>query len=686
MAVCAADRAAGTGRGLVAGGRRRTGRRSGRGRRGGGGDPARGLLGADEAAQVALRRRQFGLEGLLLLGDGGRLLAGRDLGGLGHLELGGGVGLQLVGLGDGGARDDVGTGGRRLDDGHLVEDVGAVGAGRLEQGGPLDQLGRVGGGEQRGGLGEGAALHVAVAGEVDDLLAGHGQRGGGLGGLGRGDVGPLARGLVGGLGGLVVVERDRRGGVRGVDGGLRGGERAVDLLDAGGQRVGGGLGLGDAPGGGSGRTGGDTHRESDGEHARHEGARDRAPGTAVHDPTSKQEAPGRAPLLVRSVVAAGPLRPRSPFRVNGRAGHGVRWSAGLDANSCRPAHTVWYVHPQIRLGTPGRPPAPPGSLASWRGTCERSWATGWVTAANCSDTSAPDLGTSVSTGKLVAATSRRLRSPSRRIERGGSASPPPRDEGTAVASHVTALALWELIEHPAGPVHVTVDLTKSARGSKGVTVHRSPRIDAETTTRRRLLGHLRRAVARRPWGQPAPLRRSDIRAARSPPSGGGRSRCASRRSSWHDDLGSPVAPTGRAHRAAGHRLPERTGDLGLPERLARARDAAVRPATTHRRRRRGLPRWTPPTTRSSSPWSRRRRLAQLPPAARTRHPSRRATGHRRLADAALRVPSSHDRTRGMPPRHPIRLRARRALFRARGLVSRFDAGILPTSAHRPAAS
>ena len=30
----------------------------------------------------------------------------------------------------------------------------------------------------------------------------------------------------------------------------------------------------------------------------------------------------------------------------------------------------------------------------------------------------------------------------------------------AVASHVTALALWELIEHPPGPVHATVDLTE----------------------------------------------------------------------------------------------------------------------------------------------------------------------------------------------------------------------------------
>jgi len=34
----------------------------------------------------------------------------------------------------------------------------------------------------------------------------------------------------------------------------------------------------------------------------------------------------------------------------------------------------------------------------------------------------------------------------------------------AVASHATALALWELVEHPPGPVHATVDLTRSVIG------------------------------------------------------------------------------------------------------------------------------------------------------------------------------------------------------------------------------
>jgi very-short-patch-repair endonuclease len=82
-----------------------------------------------------------------------------------------------------------------------------------------------------------------------------------------------------------------------------------------------------------------------------------------------------------------------------------------------------------------------------------------------------------------------------------------------VASHVTALALWGLIEHPPGPVHVTVGVTKSARGSRGVTVHRSAGIDAE---RRRVAGFSATSVERSlvdAWASPAPLRRSDIRAA-----------------------------------------------------------------------------------------------------------------------------------------------------------------------------
>jgi very-short-patch-repair endonuclease len=82
-----------------------------------------------------------------------------------------------------------------------------------------------------------------------------------------------------------------------------------------------------------------------------------------------------------------------------------------------------------------------------------------------------------------------------------------------VASHVTALALWELVEHPAGPVHVTVDIARSGRGSAGVVVHRSAGILDE---RRRVDGLAVTAVERSvvdTWGRPAPLRRGDVRAA-----------------------------------------------------------------------------------------------------------------------------------------------------------------------------
>jgi very-short-patch-repair endonuclease/predicted transcriptional regulator of viral defense system len=82
-----------------------------------------------------------------------------------------------------------------------------------------------------------------------------------------------------------------------------------------------------------------------------------------------------------------------------------------------------------------------------------------------------------------------------------------------VASHVTALALWELIEHPPGPVHLTVDLNQSWRGTTGVIVHRSAGVDAE---RRRVDGLSVTSVERSlvdAWGRPAPLRRQDVRTA-----------------------------------------------------------------------------------------------------------------------------------------------------------------------------
>ena len=83
----------------------------------------------------------------------------------------------------------------------------------------------------------------------------------------------------------------------------------------------------------------------------------------------------------------------------------------------------------------------------------------------------------------------------------------------AVASHVTALALWELIEHPPGPVHITVDPSQSRRGSPGVIVHRAPHAHAE---RRRAAGLPITAVERAvvdTWGTVGDPDRAGVRAA-----------------------------------------------------------------------------------------------------------------------------------------------------------------------------
>ena len=83
----------------------------------------------------------------------------------------------------------------------------------------------------------------------------------------------------------------------------------------------------------------------------------------------------------------------------------------------------------------------------------------------------------------------------------------------AVASHVTALALWELAQHPPGPVHVTVGPQGSGRGPAGVLVHRAAGSWAE---RRRVDGLAvsspERAVLEA-WGASAPGARAAVRAA-----------------------------------------------------------------------------------------------------------------------------------------------------------------------------
>ena len=83
----------------------------------------------------------------------------------------------------------------------------------------------------------------------------------------------------------------------------------------------------------------------------------------------------------------------------------------------------------------------------------------------------------------------------------------------AVASHVTALALWELAQHPPGHIHVTVGPRSSGRGPAGVLVHRSAGAWAE---RRRVDGLAvsspERAVLEA-WGAAAPGARAAVRAA-----------------------------------------------------------------------------------------------------------------------------------------------------------------------------
>jgi very-short-patch-repair endonuclease len=51
-----------------------------------------------------------------------------------------------------------------------------------------------------------------------------------------------------------------------------------------------------------------------------------------------------------------------------------------------------------------------------------------------------------------------------------------------VISHGTALALWELVPRTDGPVHLAVGMTRSARGSAGVVLHRAP--DLHEVTRK----------------------------------------------------------------------------------------------------------------------------------------------------------------------------------------------------------
>jgi very-short-patch-repair endonuclease len=83
----------------------------------------------------------------------------------------------------------------------------------------------------------------------------------------------------------------------------------------------------------------------------------------------------------------------------------------------------------------------------------------------------------------------------------------------AVAGHGTALALWELVPPPAGPLHLVVEGHRSGRGSAGVVLHRDPAAYAD---RRRADGFPVTSVERAvvdAWGSPGPPTRADVRAA-----------------------------------------------------------------------------------------------------------------------------------------------------------------------------
>jgi very-short-patch-repair endonuclease len=81
-----------------------------------------------------------------------------------------------------------------------------------------------------------------------------------------------------------------------------------------------------------------------------------------------------------------------------------------------------------------------------------------------------------------------------------------------VVSHRSALGLWDLM--PSGmPIHLTVELTRSGRGSAGIVLHRTREL---RDTMRRVDGLpvtcVERAVVDS-WGSPAGLSRAELRAA-----------------------------------------------------------------------------------------------------------------------------------------------------------------------------
>lgn len=81
-----------------------------------------------------------------------------------------------------------------------------------------------------------------------------------------------------------------------------------------------------------------------------------------------------------------------------------------------------------------------------------------------------------------------------------------------VVSHRSALALWDLAP-PGGPIHLTVEIGRSGRGTPGIALHRTREL---SDTIRRVDGLpvscVERAVVDT-WGAPAGLSRAELRAA-----------------------------------------------------------------------------------------------------------------------------------------------------------------------------
>lgn len=238
--------------------------------------------------------------------------------------------------------------------------------GALQQRGTLGQLAGVGGGDQRSRAGEGAALHVAATGERHHLRTGHAEVGGGPRGGGRRGVGLPLGSEVGGLGGLVLVERDEGGGPGVVDGVLRGHQLTGQLADAFLHGVGPGLRGGDLGVAGPARYGsGGRQGQADARatttatppiHAvlRTQLGRATAPpsrpafrgrGSAFRCPPMRplparpppgsaplDTAPGRAPPWSGSASCEVPLRPSHPWSETTRSG-GPR-AAGREQVTC----------------------------------------------------------------------------------------------------------------------------------------------------------------------------------------------------------------------------------------------------------------------------------------------------------------------------------------------------------------